>query len=82
MGHEQHPHPVWLRLFGSCAAPVFVAISAMMVARGGSGERHSLGYYAKRGAIVLAVVAEDEVGELLEQRGGEAFERGRAPLPA
>ena len=50
------PHPFWLRLYGSFAAPLFVLLSGMMVvvttARG-----RSLMYFCARGASVLLVAA-------------------------
>ena len=49
------PHPVWYRIAGSFAAPMFITLSAGMVAlqRG----KRSLSYYAKRGGCVILVGA-------------------------
>lgn len=47
------PHPFWLRLYGSFAAPAFLILAGMMVAltklRKGYGWRH----YLSRGAVIL-----------------------------
>lgn len=47
------PHPMWFRILGSFAAPTFIMLSAGMVVL--TGERHSLGYYLKRGSIIIGV---------------------------
>jgi len=49
------PHAVWYRIAGSFAAPMFITLSAGMVAlqRG----KRSFGYYAKRGGCVILIGA-------------------------
>jgi uncharacterized membrane protein len=49
------PHPTWYRVLGSFAAPMFIALSAGMVAlqRG----KRSFGYYAKRGGCIILIGA-------------------------
>jgi uncharacterized membrane protein len=44
------PHPIALRLYGSFAAPLFIMLSGMMVAR---SSRRNLQYYLLRGGLVL-----------------------------
>jgi uncharacterized membrane protein len=51
------PHPLWFRFFGSFAAPLFITISGMMVARGVTRRKRSLDYYLKRGATVVLIGA-------------------------
>ncbi|HEY5812914.1 MAG TPA: heparan-alpha-glucosaminide N-acetyltransferase domain-containing protein [Terrimicrobiaceae bacterium] len=45
------PHPFWLRIIGSYAAPAFIMLSAGMVIL--HGARHDLGYFLIRGAMIL-----------------------------
>ena len=45
------PHAMWFRILGSFAAPVFVMLSAGMVIL--TAERHSRGYYLKRGGLII-----------------------------
>lgn len=45
------PHPMLYRFFGSFAAPIFIMLSAGMVAL--RAEKHSFGYYLKRGFYVV-----------------------------
>jgi uncharacterized membrane protein len=47
------PHPFWLRLYGSFAAPTFVLLSGMMVSL--TWRRHGPGYFAARGATLIAL---------------------------
>jgi uncharacterized membrane protein len=49
------PHPLWLRFFGTFAAPFFVMLSGMMVASGASGKGYGLTHYLVRGALVMAM---------------------------
>ncbi|MDH7514556.1 MAG: heparan-alpha-glucosaminide N-acetyltransferase domain-containing protein [Bacteroidota bacterium] len=49
------PHPLWFRIAGSYAAPMFIAISAGMVTFRGS--YHRLSYYIKRSLLVLLIGA-------------------------
>lgn len=45
------PHPMWFRVFGSFAAPIFVMLSAGMVIL--SAKKHSFQYFLSRGALVM-----------------------------
>lgn len=47
------PHPMWFRILGSFAAPMFIMVSAGMIVL--RGDRHHLTYYLKRGGIVLSI---------------------------
>jgi uncharacterized membrane protein len=54
------PHPFGIRLYGSFAAPLFIALSGMMVARAArdgrpspEGRRHDGRYFLIRGALLL-----------------------------
>lgn len=49
------PHPLWLRLYGSFAAPLFILISGMMVAYTARTEGHNLRHFSVRGAKVILV---------------------------
>src|SRR5260370_41952783 len=51
------PHPLWFRLYGSFAAPLFVLLSGMMVAYTARCKSHGLRYFASRGAIVIGFAA-------------------------
>ncbi len=51
------PHPLWLRAFGSLAAPLFIMLAGMMVAQTGTSKHHPPGYYLQRGAAILALAA-------------------------
>jgi uncharacterized membrane protein len=50
------PHPYWLRLYGSFAAPLFVVLSGMMVAYG-TQNGHTLRHYLVRGAVLVAIAS-------------------------
>lgn len=55
-GHSlTQPHPFPLRLYGSFAATMFIFVAGMMVAYG--SQRHTLGYFVKRGALIVLVGA-------------------------
>ena len=45
------PHPVWFRIMGSYAAPLFISLSAAMILL--RADHHTLQYYLKRGMVVL-----------------------------
>lgn len=47
------PHPMWLRLIGTFAAPIFIFLSGMMVGYGAGGNKHPWLYYLQRGAWVM-----------------------------
>lgn len=49
------PHPLWLRLFGSLAAPLFVLLSGMLVAQTRESRRRPLSYFLSRGSLVVLI---------------------------
>ena len=49
------PHPFWLRLYGSFAAPLFILLSGMMVAFTTQTREHRLRYFMFRGAIIITI---------------------------
>jgi uncharacterized membrane protein len=51
------PHPLWLRVFGSLAAPLFITLAGMLAAQTGANKRHPPGYYLQRGGAILALAA-------------------------
>lgn len=51
----QGPAPLWLRIFGSIAAPLFILLSGMMVAFTTRCKGRDLRYFLRRGGFVLAV---------------------------
>lgn len=51
------PHPLWLRLYGSFAAPLFILVSGMMVNYTASTKGYGLGHFAGRGLMIIAVGA-------------------------
>jgi len=51
------PHPFWLRLYGSFAAPLFILIAGMMVAFTAQTKGHNLKYFLARGAMLIATGA-------------------------
>jgi uncharacterized membrane protein len=51
------PHPLWLRMYGSLAAPLFITLAGMLVAQTAARKRHPLGYYIQRGLIILCMAA-------------------------
>lgn len=55
------PHPIWLRAFGSLAAPLFILLAGFMVAQTGASKRHPLTYYVERGLIILGLAAAVDV---------------------
>jgi uncharacterized membrane protein len=55
------PHPLWFRLYGSFAAPLFVLLSGMMVAYTMQRKAYGLRHFAARGAMVIAIAALLEV---------------------
>jgi uncharacterized membrane protein len=54
------PHPLWYRVLGSCAAPLFISVSAGMVVLG--AHNHSLAYYCRRGGWVVLIGAFIDIG--------------------
>lgn len=56
----EEPHPLWVRLLGSFAAPTFIFLAGMMVAFVVTRPRHSLAQSLRRGgAIVLLAMLVD-----------------------
>jgi uncharacterized membrane protein len=55
------PHPLWLRMYGSVAAPLFITLAGMLVAQTSARKRHPLGYYLERGLIILCLAAAVDV---------------------
>jgi len=51
------PHPFWLRLYGSFAAPTFVLLSGMMIALSFRARGRAFSYFLKRGATIVLVGA-------------------------
>lgn len=51
------PHPLWLRLYGSFAAPLFVLLSGMMVAYTTRRKGYGLRYFLARGSVIVAAAA-------------------------
>lgn len=47
------PHPLWLRMMGSYAAPIFILLSTGMVILNKNKEKHDLDYYLLRGSIII-----------------------------
>ncbi len=50
----RQPHPFWLRLYGSFAAPVFLLLAGMMVALTKCWNDYGLRHYLWRGAVIIA----------------------------
>jgi uncharacterized membrane protein len=51
------PHPLWLRGYGSFAAPLFVLISGMMVALTARTKGYDHIHFLARGGVIIAVAA-------------------------
>jgi uncharacterized membrane protein len=51
------PHPLWLRAYGSFAAPLFVLISGMMVALTARSKGYDLVHFLTRGGVIIVVAA-------------------------
>jgi uncharacterized membrane protein len=51
------PHGVFMRFYGSLAAPLFIFLSGMMVAYTAHRKTHPFGYYLKRGAMIVLIAA-------------------------
>jgi uncharacterized membrane protein len=49
------PHPLWIRLYGSFAAPLFILISGMMVEYTAKAKGYGLRHFAGRGLMIIAV---------------------------
>lgn len=58
----REPHPFWLRLYGSFAAPLFVLLSGMMVGRTAAARGRRPTYFLARGLVLVAVAALVDVG--------------------
>ncbi|MBR8828253.1 MAG: DUF1624 domain-containing protein [Gomphosphaeria aponina SAG 52.96 = DSM 107014] len=51
------PHPFWLRLYGSFAAPLFIITAGMMVAITSNKPGRNLKYYLVRGGLIILIGA-------------------------
>lgn len=49
------PHPLWFRLYGSFAAPLFILLAGMMVALTTQTKGHGLKYLLVRGMLIVTV---------------------------
>jgi uncharacterized membrane protein len=52
-----HPHPMWLRVFGSVAAPLFIALAGELTAQTRLTKSRSLRHYLHRGGEILLLAA-------------------------
>lgn len=53
----EEPHALYVRIYGSLAAPLFIFLSGMMVSYTISVKGHPLSYYLKRGGLTLFIAA-------------------------
>lgn len=53
----QNPHPLWLRIYGSFAAPLFVITAGMMVCLTSNKKNHNFNYYLLRGILIILIGA-------------------------
>jgi uncharacterized membrane protein len=51
------PHPLWLRVYGSVAAPLFITLAGMMVAQTSQLKHYPVGHYLSRGGLVMLLAA-------------------------
>lgn len=51
------PHPYWLRVYGSVAAPMFILLAGMTTGRTQSRRNHPLRHYVERGTFMVLVAA-------------------------
>lgn len=58
------PHPLFVRAYGSFAAPLFILLSGMMVAWTARARNYQWGHFAVRGLLFIAV------GALIDVAGG------------
>ena len=49
--------PIWLRFYGTFAAPLFIFLAGMMIKVAGNNRRHSLEYYLIRGMALVGIGA-------------------------
>src|SRR5687768_6816906 len=47
------PHPMWLRVFSSGAAPLFIVLAGWLTAQTGAHKRYPLAHYLHRGGVIL-----------------------------
>ncbi|MCX8207267.1 MAG: DUF1624 domain-containing protein [Methanothrix sp.] len=47
------PHPFWLRVYGSFAAPLFILLAGMMVVFAAQTKEYSLKYFLSRGSVII-----------------------------
>lgn len=50
-------HPLWLRIYGSFAAPLFIALAGLSGALGVRNKGYGLGYFLKRGLLIIGTGA-------------------------
>jgi len=53
----QKPHPIYLRLYGTFAAPLFILLSGMMVTRGYTLKNYGFSNYLHQGLVILFIAA-------------------------
>lgn len=53
----KEPHPMWLRTYGSVAAPCFILLSGMMVGFSACKKSYSFSHYLVRGLIIIFIGA-------------------------
>lgn len=53
----EEPHALYVRIYGSLAAPLFIFLAGMMVSYTISVKSHPLSYYLKRGGLTLLIGA-------------------------
>jgi len=46
-------HPLWIRFYGSFAAPLFITISGLVATLGVKNHRHGFGYFVTRGLLIV-----------------------------
>lgn len=56
------PQPMWLRVYGSVAAPLFIMLGGMLVAQTGARKHYPISHYLLRGGMVIAVAVFLDLG--------------------
>lgn len=51
------PHPLWVRIWGSLAAPIFVTLTGVLVAQTRQQKGYSLSHYLVRGGLIVLIGA-------------------------
>lgn len=59
IGYVSQPslHPLWLRYYGSFAAPLFITLSGLVAAMGVRNKSYGFIYFLQRGALIIATGA-------------------------